>query len=435
MINVPDSWRVDLLGNLLEQQTNKRFLQQGWSPRCHPRPAVNDETWAVVKTTAIQAGWFDQSQNKELPIELSPRPAIEIHAGDLLMTCAGPRSRCGVPTLVRATRPKLMMSGKMYRFRPREEVDAHFLELWLLTPAAQARIDSMKTGISDSGLNLTQDRFLKLPVPVPDLREQCRIVEILEDQLSRLAAAAVYVSAANRRRVAWARARADVLLWGGGWPTSSVSELIREPMRNGRSDRAAPDGMGGIRTLTLTAVTSGHFTDKNTKLTITDPAKAKNLWLEAGDIFVQRSNTPELVGTTQRYSGPERWAIYPDLLIRVRADDHVIDSRLLAAGLRSERAHRSLRAKAKGLASSMPKIDQAAVGETRVPRPPRDRQEGLIAQLEDVVATEAALHAELEVARVRGEALRRAVLTAAFSGKLTGSSADDEIVEALAVNA
>ncbi len=172
------------LGEVLLPMPNKRLLQQGWSPRCLPTPSPDPEHWAVVKTTAIQAGWFDDTQNKQLPQPLKPRPAIEIQAGDLLMTCAGPRSRCGVPTLVRKTRPRLMMSGKMYRFRPQDELLPEFLEKWLLSPEAQRRIDRMKTGISDSGVNLTQKRFSELCVPVPLLEWQSRIVAEVDRRFS-----------------------------------------------------------------------------------------------------------------------------------------------------------------------------------------------------------------------------------------------------------
>lgn len=39
------------------------------------------------------------------------------------------------------------------------------------------KIDELKTGISDSGLNLTQDRFFTLAIPLPSLEDQSSIVE------------------------------------------------------------------------------------------------------------------------------------------------------------------------------------------------------------------------------------------------------------------
>jgi type I restriction enzyme S subunit len=70
----------------------------------------------------------------------------------------------------------LIFSGKMYRFRPAANlIDARFLEAFLQTSFAWSAIDAMKTGGSDSGLNLTHDRFRQLLVPLAPLNEQHRI--------------------------------------------------------------------------------------------------------------------------------------------------------------------------------------------------------------------------------------------------------------------
>ena len=180
MMDLPNSWITAEIAELVEPQKNGKPFQQGWSPQCERR-AADDGEWGVVKTTAIQPGKFQDHENKALPEKLKPRPQIEISPGDILMTCAGPRNRCGVSCLVERTRPRLMMSGKMYRFRPHPKVlSANFLSLFIRLHNTQLRIDAMKTGISDSGLNLTHSRFGQLPVVVPPLNEQRRIVERIE---------------------------------------------------------------------------------------------------------------------------------------------------------------------------------------------------------------------------------------------------------------
>jgi type I restriction enzyme S subunit len=166
-MNFPITWQVLPLGELLAPQPNGRPLQQGWSPQCLPHPTRHANTWGVLKTSAIQAGYFDESQNKELPESLAPRPTLEVASGDILITSGGPRSRCGVPTIVRRIRPRLTLSDKMFRFRPAELIEPEFLQFWLLSPAAQRGLESMKTGSSDSGMRLAQAKFLSLPVPVP----------------------------------------------------------------------------------------------------------------------------------------------------------------------------------------------------------------------------------------------------------------------------
>jgi len=186
-VRLPAGWTESPIGDVLAPLDDSRTIHQGWSPQCEKTASLSDAEWGVLKTTAIQDGKFCPEHNKLLPAHLDPRPLIEVHDGDLILTCAGPRARCGVPCLVRSTRPRLMLSGKMYRFRTsNESLDARYLESYLRSPAAQVSINRMKTGISDSGLNLTQKRFKQLPVPVAPLHEQRRIVEAIESYLTRL---------------------------------------------------------------------------------------------------------------------------------------------------------------------------------------------------------------------------------------------------------
>lgn len=197
MTGLPKGWTKADIEQLVELQANGKPFQQGWSPQCESRPAT-DEEWGVVKTTAIQHGEFWAHENKALPTKLEPKPAIEILAGDVLMTCAGPRNRCGVACLVTSTRSKLMMSGKMYRFRPHPAIlNAHYLSFFLREHSTQLRINEMKTGISDSGLNLTHGRFAKLPLAVPPLNEQRRIVDKIEAAFAEIDAGVESLKAAR----------------------------------------------------------------------------------------------------------------------------------------------------------------------------------------------------------------------------------------------
>jgi len=160
-------------------------MDQGWSPKCESEPSDSDTTWAVIKTTAIQNLRFLEDENKTLPAALKPRAHLELVPGDLLVTRAGPRSRVGVACLVKSTRPRLMLCDKAYRLRCKPEV-AHpaFLELVLNAPHIQDEVNKLKTGISDSGVNLTQKRFGEMLVPLPPLAEQTRIVAEVERRLS-----------------------------------------------------------------------------------------------------------------------------------------------------------------------------------------------------------------------------------------------------------
>lgn len=184
---LPSTWTIATLEELLAPLKDGRLLHHGWSPQCEREPAGSDQEWGVLKTTAIQPGAFHPEHNKKLPSGLAPRPQHEVQVGDLLITCAGPRVRCGIPCLVKSTRPKLMLSGKMYRFRvPDRFVDSEYIEKYLLSQKAQRAIDAMKTGGNESGLNLTHDRFKPLPVPLAPINEQRRIASKIDELFSRI---------------------------------------------------------------------------------------------------------------------------------------------------------------------------------------------------------------------------------------------------------
>lgn len=183
---IPADWLETTIEEILTPQEDGKLIHQGWSPRCHTVNAPEGE-WGVLKTTAIQDGYYLEEANKWLPEDKEPKPRIEVKAGDLLMTNAGPRARCGITTLVRKTRSKLMISGKMYRMRFNEKyIHPKYIEACLRSDSVRREIDSRKTGMSESGLNLTQERFLSVPLILCPYSEQTRIVKKLDELLAQV---------------------------------------------------------------------------------------------------------------------------------------------------------------------------------------------------------------------------------------------------------
>lgn len=160
-----------------------KSLWQGWSPKCDKEPSPSEEIWGVIKTTAIQALEYLQNENKQLPKNLTPRIGLEIIEGDILITRAGPRVRVGVCCLVRKTRKKLMICDKVYRLRTNsDKILPEYLEIILNSPQIQALIEELKSGINDSGLNLTQKCFVELKIPYPTLQNQEKIIKLVYDK-------------------------------------------------------------------------------------------------------------------------------------------------------------------------------------------------------------------------------------------------------------
>ena len=160
-------------------------MGQGWSPKCLNHNVMNDEEWAVIKTTSVQHGSFHYEENKALPQSIEPRPQHELVVGDLLITRAGPRVRSGVCCLVKETKKRLLNCDKVYRMKVDEKIIfPEYMELVLNSPNFVKQIDLCKTGGSESGLNLTQDRFLKIEIPVPSKNEQKNVIKEIAFKLS-----------------------------------------------------------------------------------------------------------------------------------------------------------------------------------------------------------------------------------------------------------
>lgn len=176
---LPVGWKRVELGEVIAK------LDQGWSPKCLNESSKNNDEWAVIKTSAVQHGYFLSNENKVLPKKLKPREQHELRVGDILITRAGPRIRVGVCCMVKFTRPKLINCDKVYRIKVDNKlVIPEYVELLLNSPIYQAEIEKMKSGISDSGLNLTQKMFLQMKIPFTSIEEQQNIVQEIESRLS-----------------------------------------------------------------------------------------------------------------------------------------------------------------------------------------------------------------------------------------------------------
>jgi type I restriction enzyme S subunit len=173
-----DAPKLKIISELIES------LDQGWSPKCENKPVINEE-WGVIKTSAIQAGFFLNKENKKLPITLKAKKNLSISKGDVLITRAGPRVRCGVTCIVEQDYPKLMICDKVYRIRVKSaEILPQYLNISFNSPQYLKDIELLKTGSSDSGLNMTQKKLVAMELSTPHIQEQTKIVQIVEQLLS-----------------------------------------------------------------------------------------------------------------------------------------------------------------------------------------------------------------------------------------------------------
>lgn len=438
MKGLPNGWSEAPIRMLMQSLADGKLVHQGWSPQCESGPALSDSEWGALKTTAIQDGAYLPEHNKRLPDSLQAKERLEVEPGDLLMTCAGPRVRCGVACLVRETPAKRFISGKMYRFRANDKlIDPRLLEAFLRAPATQAQIDAMKTGISESGMNITHERFSQLVVPVAPRDEQERIADKLDAVLTRVNAiktrlarvtpilkrfrqSVLDAATSGRLTEEWRAAHASSSLWD----ECQIGDLLQEKPRNGYSPKAV-DHETSVRSLTLSATTSGRFRPEFFKFIPDDISKDSHLWIAKGDVLIQRANSIEYVGVSAIVDIEVCGYIYPDLMMKCRANERSSPA-FLHLLLSSENVRNYFRRNATGTAGNMPKINQQTVMSAPCRLPHKNEQAEIVRRVEALFAFADRIEARLQTAQAATERLTPALLVKAFRGELVPQDPNDE---------
>jgi type I restriction enzyme, S subunit len=183
MSDLPPGWERTSLGEVLERiETGKSFSAEG-------RPALPDE-WGVIKVSAMTYGSFRENENKAVRTGTAFSEAAEIKPGDVLLSRANTRDYVGASVLVDNCRPRLLLSDKSLRLVPADAIDRHWLWYALSSPPARLYMSNASSGVKAGMRNISQDSLRSMPLMIPPLEEQRRIVAALEDHLSRLDAGA-----------------------------------------------------------------------------------------------------------------------------------------------------------------------------------------------------------------------------------------------------
>lgn len=183
--DIPAHWDVASIRRFVQK------IEQGWSPDCFSRPAELEE-WGVVKSGCVNRGVFNELENKALPETLDPIPEYEIHNGDVLMSRAsGSPELVGSAAFISATRPKLMLSDKIFRIHPEQGIDKKFLVAVFNSRVMRSQIERAISGADGLANNLPQASLKSFYLAIPPLEDQKEIESFLECELVKFDSLAV----------------------------------------------------------------------------------------------------------------------------------------------------------------------------------------------------------------------------------------------------
>lgn len=259
----------------------------------------------------------------------------------------------------------------------------------------------------------------------PSLTEQRRIVEILEDHLSRLDSASHELSRASRRLLNLDESVLRALV-PDDCPSRPLVDLLDAPLTNGRS---VPSREGGFPVLRLTALKDAGVDLSERKAGDWSRAEASRFLVQRGDFLVARGNgSLRLVGRGSLVRAEPDEVAFPDTAIRARPRVSDLLPDFLDVMWNSRRTRSQVEAVAR-TSAGIYKVNQSQLERIELPSLPISFQLRVVEKMDAIDDSRRRLLDTISLAERRQQSMRRSVLAAAFEGKLTGRHTDTEVID------
>lgn len=394
-------WETTTLGALGRYINGRAFKREEW--RTAGRPIIRIQN---LTGTSQVFNFFDGEADER----------HVVRTGDLLVSWA---ATLGAYFW---TGPEAVLNQHI--FKVESNIDPRFHKYLL-----DHKFDELMSHTHGSGMvHITRGAFDSLPVSIPPLDEQHRIVDLLEDHLSRLDAAAAYLDASRRRLAAMERSALSNCRDGEIRPLAEVTAIqggIQKQQKRAPKDNAFPF----LRVANVTA--RGLDLGEVHQIELFN-GELDRLRLQKGDLLVVEGNgSASQIGRAALWDGSIEDCVHQNHLIRVRPLDGLLPEYLEAVWNSPQNRDRLT-----GVASSSSGLHTLSVSKLKqisIPAPSVERQRELVGQVFEVREARARLDAAITAAASRHAGLRRSLLAAAFSGRLTAdfeTSEPDGVVQA-----
>jgi type I restriction enzyme, S subunit len=362
----------------------------------------------VVRLQNIGDGQFVDEKAHISEEHFESLRAHEVKAGDLLVASLGevlPRA-CLAPVSLGPA----IVKADCIRVRLRQDVDPRWVLYAMQRPEVRRWADEHRHGIGRPRLGLKVIR--QIPVPLPSLDEQCRIVDFLEDHLSRLDAAESLVTRSLRRLLSL---RQSVLADLHDGDPTPLGELAADS-GYGTSERCVPDGPGPA-VVRIPNLIDGRINLSNEKRIASASADVERYRLTPGDLLIVRTNgSVDLIGRSAIVQeGVD--AAFASYLIRYQ----LRPGRVIPEWVQAMLSAPQVRAKIERLAASSAGQHNLSLGKLNpleIPVPGLDVQAARLSRLTGLDDQIQRLRNELSAAQSRAGNLRRSLLAAAFADEL-----------------
>ncbi len=340
--------------------------------------------------------------------------AHEVKAGDLLVASLGevlPRA-CLAPVSLGPA----IVKADCIRVRLRQDVDSRWVLYAMQRPEVRRWADDHRHGVGRPRLGLKVIR--QIPVPLPPLDEQRRIVDLLEDHLSRLDAADRELARAiDKLQALW---RSALMAVRNSF--TSDSRAIGEIASTSLGKMLDAKRQSGEPTPYLRNINVrwGSFDLADLQTTPLAPEEITKFDVREGDIMVCEGGEP---GRCAVWRGDGSGIAFQKALHRIRVEQRaVVLPDFLALML--EECIRSGRADRLFTGTTIKHLPQEKLRTIEIAVPSLEEQQAALEHLAEVAEAREQLQSSLIGTLRKSQALRRSLLAAAFSGRLTGAESD-----------
>lgn len=349
---------------------------------------------------------------------------LRLQPGDLLVVEGnGSASQIGRAAVWDGSIQDCVHQNHLIRVRPRGLLLPSYLGLVWNSPAVRDELSAVAS--STSGLHtLSVAKLKRIVLPVPPMREQVRIVEILEDHLSRLDAGNRDLTMALNRAEALRDSTLSALFADAGGEVLQLGEVAS--WSSGGTPKAGEPAYyegGDIPWCNSGDLNDAHLPTVPKTITQLGLENSTAKWVPAGSVLVAMYGAT--IGRVAINGAP---MTTNQAVAAARPTPHVMTADFLFWFLRSQR--RGLRSAGKG--GAQPNISQGVLKAWPVPVPGLDAQAAIAARAHEADGLAWSLGRDVAILGRRSEILRRSALAAAFAGKLTGRRTDTEVIEELA---
>ena len=141
-----------------------------------PRPSAREDAPRAVTLTATTSGIFDGSHFKRVDATIGPDSEYWLQPNDLLFQRGNTPEYVGMAAIYDGPRGEFIYPDLMIRVRLSPEVNLRFVHLFCVSQVARSYFSENATGAQKTMPKINQAILLALPIPLPPLSEQRRIV-------------------------------------------------------------------------------------------------------------------------------------------------------------------------------------------------------------------------------------------------------------------